>query len=89
MKIELVSVIEDEVQKCINKYLRCEDIGVNKKESSKNYLSLLNKCILLLDKENPRYDEIVAKRNFFNARYEYQCDNVKNYPLLIDELKIS
>ena len=89
MKFELVAVIEDEVQKYIHRYLRGEDKNGSFKISSENYLNLLNKCIFLVNKENPRYDEIEAKRNFFNARYEFYNNNVKRFPSLIEELKKS
>jgi protein O-mannosyl-transferase len=89
MKLELAAVLEDQLQKWLNKYMRGE---LDPKKNNcfecvwkmMDYANYLEK---LTPKDNLRYKEIHVKKVFFNIYHNWSYRNKSDYLSYINELK--
>jgi len=89
LKYELVSVLEDYIQDLINQDLRGESVNtftIQSKNEQIKAISYLETIEELLGKDDFRINDIIAKKAYFKASYNYDIQDQKNILISIDEL---
>lgn len=89
MKLELSALLEDEVQKWLNKYLRSE--LENNTDQILNDLIKVKKGLetieSMIGEKDPRFTEIQAKKIFFDSYYKYKKKDTVLYMKSVEELE--